>query len=123
MRRAKLYTLKEDEVIVAGDYIEYHSQRFPYDAMVPTLGDEVLFTYDTIRLPIHHVRKIEHGKNVDNFIAMSPEIQEMFDATYRDKVEFILTQAESLSKIATAYRDRINEYNSLPWYKRIFKFV
>lgn len=130
MRKATMYTIEAREVM-ATDRFEYYQQR-----RLPSLdeilaGDDVLTMTDhKISVPVERVVRIEHGKQTDNFIAMSPELREILEAPLERHIVELKQEVLRAEAFLKAERQRTEEflstiatYNNLPWYKRIFKKV
>jgi len=124
MRRVKLYTLNEQEVLATGDFIEMRRMTLPLSSIMLTDSNEMIALMDeTQRLPVHHVYKVLHGVKTDHFIAIDPEVEEIIEARMEAKYEPLRKLHKRLTSDVIHYETRIYEYNSLPWYKRIFKWV
>ena len=78
MRQVKLYTLKEDVVVVTGDHIDVHN--YPYRPIHVRSSDEFI-----IDAPIHIKqvgveRYVEFGRNAqdkEHLVAFDPEIRKL----------------------------------------------
>lgn len=130
MREVKLYTLEQHNVMATDRYSYFVMGKLPDFNDFIDAGPDVLVTNRRINVPVHHVRKVEYGHQTDNYIAMSPELQEILEAPFERRV-FELKQevwkAEAWAKQCLgrqqAAEDLIAAYNDLPWYKRIFRKV
>lgn len=129
MREATMFTIHEHRVMATDRYSYFMMNKLPNLDDFINAGPDVLVTTDSQRIdvPIHHVRKIEYGCRTDNYIALSPELQEILEAPFERRV-FELKQevwkAEAWAKQCLgrqqAAEELITVYNDLPWYKRIF---
>lgn len=132
MRRATLFTIEQYDVMAADRYSFFVQNKMPDIDDFLTAGADMLVMTDAKRIdvPVHHIRKVEHGCQTDNYIAISPDLQEILEAPFERRV-FELKQevwkAEAWAKQCLgrqqAAEDLIAAYNDLPWYKRIFRKV
>ena len=132
MRRTKLYTIQEHEVL-ADDKVRLHEayrHAMSMDDIINTKSDEFLLTNEIYDVPVHIVSKIEFGERKDQFIAIHPDLKEILNAPYVGKVEELKNEVSTLKSKVKGWVDQYNkleskvqDFNTLPWYKRIFKKI
>lgn len=129
MRKATMFTIEQHEVMATDRYSYFAMKMMPTFDDYISAGPDVLVTTDSQRIdvPVHHVRKIEEGQQTDNYIAMSPELQEILEAPFQSQIMELKREVIRAEDLVTmykhtlrAYQDAIYEYNNLPWYKRLF---
>lgn len=121
MRKVTLYQITAMDMM-AGNYVELTGlmpsrlTRFSStEAMTP-----VDFTADTVRVPVHHIRRCEPGMvNEEAYIAIAPRLSEVLEAPFKAEVDRAWNSARSAREVAALYEWRIVEFNSKPWYKRM----
>lgn len=132
MRKTKLYTIEEHEVL-ADDKVRLHEayrKVMSMDDIINTRSDEFLLTNEVYEVPVHCVSKIEFGERKDQFIAIHPDLKEILNAPYVGEVNELKREISVLeSKIMgwvdlyNKFESKVHEFNALPWYKRIFKKI
>lgn len=132
MRKATMFTIERNDVMATDRYSYFMMSKLPDFNDFIDAGPDVLVMTDSQRIdvPVHHVRKVEYGHQTDNYIAMSPELQEILEAPFERRVfelkqEVWKTEAWAKQCLGRqqAAEDLIAAYNDLPWYKRIFRKV
>lgn len=132
MRKATMFTIEKHDVMATDRYSYFVMNKLPHLDDYINAGPDVLVTATDRRIdvPVHHVRKVEYGHQTDNYIAMSPELQEILEAPFERRVVELkqeVWKAEAWAKQCLgrqqAAEHLINAYNDLPWYKRIFRKV
>lgn len=118
LRMAKYYDISETEIMV-GDYYEVIKSS-GCDSVQPINFDEALApTYQglkIIRVPIKHVRRINHDGNgkEEIYFGVSPKLNEILRQPY-------LQEIQELEENSKRTIERLHGFNNLPWYKRILK--
>lgn len=129
MRQATLFTINQHEVMATDRFSYFVQNAMPNLEEALLAGPDVLVTSTEtkIDLPIHHIRKVEYGRQTDNYIAITPELQEILEAPFERRVVELkreVLEAEAFAKATygklQAADELITAYNNLPWYKRIF---
>jgi len=127
MRETKLYTLNEQVVLTypTADFLRIrHQQRLPDLSQWLEAGDDmVMLTDKTEDVPIHRVSKIEYGQRKDEFIAVDSQLREILEAPFIHRADTAELQVDRAMMGLINLQQKIDEFNSLPWYKRIFKKV
>lgn len=125
MKQVTLYRIEAQEVLVA-DYEKflrsYHfSQTERPVEIVGSNSKEVAFIQKD--LPIHRVRWANGGEKL---IAVDPLIEEIISAPirceYEEKIYQLDLQLKYANSVVSGYETRISDFNSKPWYKRIFSW-
>lgn len=112
MRQVKLYTLKEDVVVVTGDYINFHN--YP-DRLIHVRGSDE-FIIDT---PIHIKqvgveRYAEFGRNTqekEHLVAFDPEIRKLLGIN-EQKLKDELVQMKRLHDSAIKTNETLVKYKN-----------
>lgn len=132
MRKVKLYTLREQEVL-AYDRVRY-SKQVPLSYLAHC-EDKVFECAETVDVPVRHIRKAVHTTDTteyeDYYLAIEPKLLHMLQlATEADiKKHYQLHMQDLKYGLANAsaktelLEGRVRYYNSLPWYTRLFKKV
>lgn len=129
MREATLFTINQHTVMATDRYSYFVQNKLPELNDYINAGPDVLVTTTTPRIDVevHHVRKVEYGHQTDNYIAMSPELQEILEAPFERRVVELKQEVWKAEAFAKQTHGRlevlcelVNAYNKLPWYKRIF---
>ena len=127
MRETKLYMLEEHTVLAhpTADFYRIHRQQaLPDFSDWISAGDDMLLMNNTTEdLPIHMVSRIEYGQRKDEFFVIDPHLQEILEAPFIHRVASAELQADRAQVGLINLQQKIDEFNSLPWYKRIFKKV
>ena len=96
MRQVKLYTLKEDVVVVTGDYINFHN--YP-DRLIHVRGSDEFIVDAPIQIKQAAVeRYVEFGRNTqekEHLVAFDPEIRKLLGIN-EQKLKDELTQMKHL---------------------------
>jgi hypothetical protein len=129
MKKVTLYKVVSEDIYVHDfeNYIRFRERASMID--FSKVGDNaVIANAETfIECPIYQWRQIEFGKNKGGFIAMAPKLREILETPFRRESDESIIRAwkETNHQILRAekYINRISVYNSLPWYKRIFRKV
>ena len=129
MRKVKLYTIKEDELL-AGDRVRIHDMAMSIADVVYTNTNETLFNPNMVDIPVHKVSKIEHGERKDAYIAIHPNLEEILRAPLIGEIDSLKMKIKGLNRdIKLIETDRyellrrIDDFNNLPWFKKIYKKV
>jgi hypothetical protein len=133
MKKAKLYTIQEQEVL-AHDRVRYFKQS-PLLNLVHC-EDKVLECNKTIDVPIIHIVESVRDTNgntkyLDHYLAIDPKLRRLLQlATEADIKRHYAINLMDLKYNLTDFKtktalleDRVDYYNKLPWYKRIFNKV
>lgn len=127
MRETKLYTLEERTVLThpTADFVRIqHRQQLPDFNMWINAGDDMLLMQNaTEDVPIHRVSRIEYGQRKDEFIAMDSQLQAIIEAPFIHRTLQAEKQFEGAKVELRKMQQRIDDFNSIPWYKRIFKKI
>lgn len=127
MRETKLYTLNEQVVLTypTAEFLRIrHQQRLPDLNQWLEAGDEmVMLTEKTEDVPIHMISKIEYGQRKDEFIALDSQLQAIIEAPFIHRTLQAEKQFEGAKAELRSMLDKVTHFNSLPWYKRIFKKI
>lgn len=129
MRQAKLYTVAEQDIIVSGDtYQLYEKPSTFFPIYVQTDGElSTVYTVEAIDIPVHHFRRVEAGVRKDDYIAVEPKLREMIESAlavnYNRALQAMDERLMIEGSMRIGYERRIEAFNSLPWYKRIFRKV
>ena len=132
MRDVTLYTLNQT-VMQAWDRVSFYRHAPLYPLTELHLQDVVLTSsVDRIDVPVHHVRSVvrdDYDRVLikDHYIAIDPELEVILNAyigsAYEGEVRAHENELALVRTSNTILLERIEEYNHLPWYKRIFKQV
>lgn len=129
MRKVKLYTIKEDELL-AGDRVRIHDMAMSIADVVYTDTNETLFNPNMVNIPVHRVSRIQHGERKDDYIAIHPQLEEILRAPVigeidelKHKIKCLRQDIRLIESDRAALLERIHNYNDLPWFKKIFKKV
>jgi hypothetical protein len=120
MRETKLYTLNEQVVLT---YPTAEFLRIRLDQWLEAGDEMVMLTEKTEDVPIHMISKIEYGQRKDEFIALDSELQAIIEAPFIHRTLQAEKQFEGTKAELRSMLDKVNHFNSLPWYKRIFKKI
>lgn len=131
MREVTLYTIEEQTVMCAGDYVSFfRTHGIPsFDEFIKATDGALLMTTDKINAPVRRFHETVRDagahevRTVESYIAIDPKLERMVAQPHIDKMEWALKQKQSAMCQLMLYQDRISEYNDLPWYKRIFRRV
>lgn len=134
----KIYSLKEEGVYFNGKNI-YEDSVYIYEDKkslsmdrLDKEGATINDAYSYQELPIHTVRKMgRYGADFSHIFVIDPDLREVLEnpirRDYRERLNNIQDQhKQSLNyerDIVKELVQDINNYNSLPWYKRIFKRI
>ena len=120
-----MYRIVEQEVLVA-DYEKFlrscnMTQAGRYVHISGTNPKEIAFIQND--LPIYRVRWANGGEKL---IAVDPPIEEIISAPirceYEEKIYQLDLQLKYANSLVSGYETRISDFNSKPWYKRIFSW-
>ena len=103
MRQVKLYTLKEDVVVVTGDYINFHNYQ---DRLIQVRGSDEFIIDATINIKQVGVeRYVEFGRNAqekEHLVAFEPEIRKLLginEQKLKDELNKLEQRYEVLSML------------------------
>lgn len=130
MQKVTLYTIQTQEVL-AYDRVRYFKQ-----SVTPNLvhcEDKVLECRETIDVPVVRIRQALHGRDTtkykDCYLAIAPELRSLLKiATEADIKKHYKLHIQDLKRgladfmtKAELLQDRLDYFNKLPWYKRLFR--
>lgn len=130
-RPVTLYTI-EEQTVMAYDIVSfYRSHAFDINATILDKDGISLATTERIDVPVRRYAEAmdlprdyhQKPSYKESFIAIDPKLDWMIKEPLLAKVEAAEKRSKAAMKQITLYQDRIGDYNSLPWYKRIFKKV
>lgn len=131
-RPVTLYTI-EEQTVMAHDIVSfYRSHMIDWNSATILDRDGVaLATTERIDVPVRRYAEAldapydyHHKPSYkESFIAIDPKLDWMIKEPIVSQMEAAEKRSKAAMKQVTVYQDRINDYNSLPWYKRIFKKV
>lgn len=129
MKSVTLYKVETEEVLV--DDFEHSLQYRMMSSLdnFRVLDDSVIFSGPATfaSCPIHQWRKIDFGEEKGGFLALDPVLRHLLESPFREESDRSITEAwhetNKAYQLADGYALRISVYNSLPWYKRIFRKV
>lgn len=121
MKKVKLYTVNTQEVL-AYDRVRYWLQR-PLSHLAHC-EDKVLECAEVVDVPVQRVCKRVDGKLTDYYLAIAPDLLELLncaaEAKYKSTIAGLnISLADSVDD-AWDFKNRIEQFNKLPWYKRLF---
>ena len=126
MQKVKFYTVQEQEVI-AHDRVRYHKY-----SMSPNLvhcEDKVLECVETVDVPVIHICTPSSPGYKHHYLAIAPELLELLRVAvdmeiskkYTSKLIDLKQRLDTQTDQRWELESRIAYFNSLPWYKRLFK--
>lgn len=128
MRTATLYELNKTTVIVgSGDTVrKYITPPLP-NRLAQVGEDSFVMPINDVELPVEQIRRIEHGAMKNHFIALDTDLREILEAPFKSEIDRLGMALANSKGEARAYinahnilRKRIDNFNRLPWWKRIF---
>lgn len=130
MRPVKLYTI-EEQTVMAHDVVSfYRSHMFDLNSATILNKDGIaLATTERIDVPVRRYvegTRLPHDREPsykESFIAIDPKLDWMIKEPVLAELEDVSRQCTAAMKQIRSYQDRINDYNSLPWYKRILRLA
>lgn len=134
MKEATLYTIQEQRVM-CGDYFEMARQFGPMPPLSPMTDGDALYPVDSPsveveRLPVHAISKIEHGRRVDDYIVLEPELREILEAPFVGRVEKLewekaklLRENKQYINAVEGYENRLEHFNTLNWFRRVWHVI
>ena len=134
MKEVTLYTVEEQKVIVGdrASFVSYfRKQPLPDLDEFISAGDKMLYSPEIGRIDVpvrKFVRdevddKLHYINRIEYYVAIDPELEEMITSAARDRIAELERENRAGRDLVDQYETRIDQYNSLPWYKRIFKRV
>lgn len=112
MRQVKLYTLKEDTVVVTGDHINFHN--YP-DRLIHVRGsDESIIDAPVKIKQVGVERYVEFGRNAqekEHLVAFDPEIRKLLGIN-EQKLKDELTQMKRLHDGAIKTNETLVKYKN-----------
>lgn len=120
MRRpAILYTLQQ-QVIEAYDIVSFYRQK-PLPTHIWT-DDSVLTVSERIDVPVRKCCRStltdhQHAHIDEFYIALDPELEYLMTMPLKKELD---KQLMAYNRMINEYETRIEKFNTLPWYKRIF---
>jgi len=128
MGTATLYELKKTTVIVGrGDTVRKYIMPPLPNRLAQVGEDSFVMPINDVELPVEHIRRIEHGAMKNHFIALDTDLREILEEPFTSEIERLGMALVSSQVAARAYsnahnilRKRIDGFNRLPWWKRIF---
>lgn len=129
MKKVTLFKVVSEDIYVHDfeNYIRLHERASIKD--FSKIGDNaVIANANTfIECPIYQWREIEFGKEGGGFVAMDPKLRKILETPFRREADedslHAWQETNKAYRLVDEYALRISVYNSLPWYKRIFRKV
>lgn len=128
MRTVTLYELKKTTVIVGrGDTVlKYIMSPLP-NRLAQVGEDSFVMPINDVELPVERIRRIEHGAMKNHFIALDTDLREILEAPFTSRIDQLnmaldahIREKAVLTADNRLLRKRIDGFNRLPWWKRIF---
>lgn len=129
-REVTLYTI-EERTVLAYDKVSFFRQHKPLDlGQYTAAGDTMLYTAEVGRIDVPVRKYVEevmddrfYVNRVERFVAIDPELERLISSALWDNIadlkDVIKQREESIDQLNT----RIDTYNALPWYKKLFRMV
>lgn len=107
----------------AGSFVDMY--RMPtLDSVFPIGGGDALMlereTVQRLRLKVHPIHRI--GRS-DEYIAIEPELEAMLMLPLQARLEEAERRAEYHARAAELLRQRLDAFNTLPWYRRVWATI
>ena len=111
MRQVKLYTLKEDTVVLTGDHINFHN--YPYRPIRVRCSDEFIIDAPINIKQVGVERYVEFGKNKkeEHLVAFDPEIRKLLRIN-EQKLKDELNQVKRLHDGAINTNETLVKYKN-----------
>jgi len=132
MQKVKLYTIQEQEVL-AYDRVRYFSRK-PLSS-IAYCEDKVLECAEVVDVPVRHIRKAVHTTDTtsyeDYYLAIEPklhyllrlDVEQDIKKHYQLHIQDLKYGLANYMAKTELLEDRVDYYNKLPWYKRMFQKV
>ena len=122
MKAVTLFSLKSERVLVSGDRLEL--RRFDNIEPLSFVGKDGHMQFaqsvKTISLPVDQITRITHGRHEDELIALDPELREILEAPVKSRIDRLELDLACRKIENETFELRIDAFNKLPWYKRLF---
>lgn len=125
MKKVTLFKVTGQDILVDdfAKFIQYHQRPTIEDFY--KVGDKAVITDSATihELPIYQWGQIQFGKEIGGFIAMEPKLREILESPFDHALREVITTKQMYHAELKQLNERVRYFNSLPWYKRIFKRV
>ena len=128
MGTVTLYELKKTTVIVgSGDTVRKYIMPPLPNRLAQVGEDSFVMPINDVELPVEQIRRIEHGTMKNHFIALDTDLREILEAPFTSRIDQLnmaldahIREKAVLTADNRLLRKRIDNFNRLPWWKRIF---
>jgi hypothetical protein len=121
MRDVTIYGITSHQAR-AGSVVETY--RMPRDYKFFPIGGEAIMvereTVQHLQLQVHTIRRI--GRR-DEYIAIEPELEALLMLPLQARLEEAERRAEYHAHAAELLRQRLDAFNALPWYRRVWTTI
>ena len=128
MKIVELFTINRDSITVpkfAPNEVEFNTMIMHSSAVI---GDDFINQRVTVdRAKVITVRNFTNSRNnlgepiwSEQFIAIEPELRELLTVEERSQIESLKADIARLSASLRDSRERLVNWWSTPWYKRVF---
>lgn len=118
MRNVTIYGVTSHQAH-AGSFVETY--KIPTINVFP-LGQEALMvereTAQRLQLQVHTIRRL--GRSTSEYIAIEPELEAMLMLPITARLTEAEARAERHAREAVRLRQRLDAFNALPWYRRVW---
>jgi len=119
MRNVTIYGVTSHQAR-AGSFVEMYRMP-PLDNIFPIGGDEAIMAerdvVQRLQIRVHTIRRV--GGRADEYIAIEPELEAILMLPLRARLD----EAERRAAGADGLRQRIQAFNALPWYRRVWAAI
>lgn len=127
---ATLFTMQKSRVRVVGDRVpvyELQQQLRPGSFGIVESGEVIIPPPNVTFCDVERIIKVENGVRQEEFIAIHPDLEEklgaVIDPRREDRIRRLEMAGLELAEQNIRLKGRVEDFNNLPWYRRIFRKV
>lgn len=124
IRKVKLYTLNEQEVVIAP--MQTYLQHIRYQPLDPYVvfqdpdGDMNLCV-ETLNIPVQRLTaRLKGGVDIDEYLAFEPRVKQIIRDEYEYEIHRLQIKLDQSQLVVESWEEAVNRFHSLPWYKRVW---